>query len=238
MNVRKITPLAAVIGLWVGGSSLAAEPAKSSKKPATTDVVAANQQLAEAVAARLTNTTITEGADVSLTTESGVVTVSGVARDAAQKKAILQEVSVVTGVKLVRDGMTVGGVMPVQATVAVGPVAGSPGVGVPPAGFQPGVGGPVVEPTPLGMPGGMGPADGFAPPLPPYAWPTYAPYNNVSRVGYPQAYPYNAFPFIGPYYPFPKVPLGWRTVQLQWDDGHWWLGRKSAPQDYWRVRFW
>ena len=27
--------------------------------------------------------------------------------------------------------------------------------------------------------------------------------------GYPLAYPYNSFPFIGPIYPFPKVPLGW-----------------------------
>ena len=77
-----------------------------------------------------------------------------------------------------------------------------------------------------------------APPLPPYAWPTYAPYNNVSRVAYPQAYPYNAFPFIGPYYPFPKVPLGWRKVTLEWEDGHWYLGRNSAPHDYWRVKFW
>ena len=77
-----------------------------------------------------------------------------------------------------------------------------------------------------------------APPLPPHAWPTYAPYNNASRIAYPQAYPYNAFPFIGPYYPFPKVPLGWRKVTLEWEDGHWYLGRNSAPHDYWRVRFW
>jgi hypothetical protein len=79
---------------------------------------------------------------------------------------------------------------------------------------------------------------GAAPPLPPYAWPTYAPHNNVSRVAYPTAYPYNAFPFIGPFYPFPKVPLGWRSVKMEWEDGHWWYGRTSTPQDYWRVRFW
>jgi len=80
--------------------------------------------------------------------------------------------------------------------------------------------------------------DPAGPTLPPYAWPTYAPYNNVSRVGYPTAYPYNAFPFIGPFYPFPKVPLGWRSVNLTWEDGHWWYGRTSTPHDYWRVRFW
>jgi hypothetical protein len=60
----------------------------------------------------------------------------------------------------------------------------------------------------------------------------------MSRVAYPQAYPYNAFPFIGPFYPFPKVPLGWRSVKLDWDDGHWYIGRLSTPHDYWRVRFW
>src|SRR5262249_62354621 len=76
------------------------------------------------------------------------------------------------------------------------------------------------------------------PPLPPYAWPTYAPYNNYSRVAYPQAYPYNSFPYIGPYYPFPKVPLGWRKVVLEWEDGHWYYGRLSSPVDYWRVKFW
>ncbi len=76
------------------------------------------------------------------------------------------------------------------------------------------------------------------PKLPPYAWPTYAPYANISRVAYPQAYPYNAFPYIGPFYPFPKVPLGWRSVKLEWDDGHWYFGRLSTPHDYWRVKFW
>jgi hypothetical protein len=97
--------------------------------------------------------------------------------------------------------------------------------------------GPIVEPAPLGVPGNISP-DMQAPPLPPHAWPTYAPYNNASRIAYPEAYPYNAFPFIGPFYPFPKVPLGWRKVTLEWEDGHWYLGRSSAPHDYWRTRFW
>lgn len=80
--------------------------------------------------------------------------------------------------------------------------------------------------------------DPAGPRLPPYAWPTYAPYNNMSRVAYPQSYPYNAFPYIGPYYPFPKVPLGWRKVVLEWEDGHWYYGKLASPQDMWRVKFW
>ena len=79
---------------------------------------------------------------------------------------------------------------------------------------------------------------GMQPPLPPYAWPTYAPYNNYSRVAYPTLYKHDAFPFIGPVYPFPKIPLGWRAVTLQWMDGYWWYGRKATGHDWWRIRYW
>ena len=73
--------------------------------------------------------------------------------------------------------------------------------------------------------------------MPPYAWPTYAPYNNYSRVGTPLAYPYNSFPFIGPVYPFPKVPLGWRSVRLEWDDGFWWFSKTASRWDWWKLRY-
>lgn len=29
--------------------------------------------------------------------------------------------------------------------------------------------------------------------------------------------------YIGPFYPYPQVPLGWREVQQEWDDGSWFL---------------
>ena len=72
------------------------------------------------------------------------------------------------------------------------------------------------------------PYDLNPPKMPPYAWPTYAPYNNYSRVASPMAYPYNAFPFIGPQYPFPKVPLGWRSVKLELEDGYWWFSKTAS----------
>jgi hypothetical protein len=157
----------------------------------------------------------------------------------------------ISGVTKVRDGLAVSAVQPVQNTLPpVGAPTPLPGAGSPqPLGpvmspsmtaMPPSAGygrGPMIEPQPMGTPG-MGSAEMNAPPLPPNAWPTYAPHNNVSRVAYPTAYPYNAFPFIGPYYPFPKVPLGWRKVTLEWEDGHWWYGRQQTPNDYWRVRFW
>ena len=239
VNVRTLAFSAAALGL-LGGAVSAKEPAKAAAKPtatkATETAPVANQQLAEAIGNRLTGTNVAQGADVSIVTDNGVVTVTGPCGSAAQKKAIVDEVRVVAGVKMVRDGMSVGS--GVQQAQAVGPLAQQPQFATPPGGApMMANGGPLVEPAPVGMPGaGMG--DGSAPPLPNYAWPTYAPHNNVSRVGYPTAYPYNAFPFIGPFYPFPKVPLGWRSVTMTWEDGHWWYGRTSTPQDYWRVRFW
>lgn len=105
-----------------------------------------------------------------------------------------------------------------------------------PAPYVPGVvAGVGIDPVPLNG----GPGLGLNPPnMPPYAWPTYAPYNNYSRVAYPNEYPAAAFPYIGPFYPFPKVPLGYRAIKLEWEDGHWWYGRTATKKDYWMVRYW
>ena len=61
------------------------------------------------------------------------------------------------------------------------------------------------------------------PNLPNYAWPTTADYPNYAQVGYPKQYAASAFPYIGPFYPYPQVPLGWRKVTMEWHDGYWWL---------------
>ena len=61
------------------------------------------------------------------------------------------------------------------------------------------------------------------PNVPNYAWPTYAAPNNYSEVAYPRLYCPEAAPYIGPFYPYPQVPLEWRKVTLEWHDGYWWL---------------
>lgn len=61
------------------------------------------------------------------------------------------------------------------------------------------------------------------PNMPCYAWPSYAAYPNYAAVSYPRQYSPTAWPYIGPFYPYPQVPLGWRKVALEWDDGWWWL---------------
>ena len=59
------------------------------------------------------------------------------------------------------------------------------------------------------------------PQLPGYAWPSYAASPNYAALTYPKQYSASAWPYIGPFYPYPQVPLGWRKVTLEWDDGWW-----------------
>jgi hypothetical protein len=73
------------------------------------------------------------------------------------------------------------------------------------------------------VPGGVAPAAYDQPNMPNCAWPSYAAYPNYAAVTYPKQYSASAWPFIGPFYPYPQVPLGWRKVSLEWDDGWWFL---------------
>ncbi len=242
----KILKLMAAVGAF-SATVAVAQDAPKAKLPATHATAAAtNQKLAEKVAKELA--ALPGTGDLKVITDGGTVTLMGTCKEDAHKTDILQKVRVVDGVSLVRDGLKVEGAKPTAPAMPSVPapmptvkqtqaVEGGPRLLGAPSAVPPGpvaFGDPSVEPLPLGAAGG---AMGGPPNLPPYAWPTYAPYPNKSRVAYPTAHPYNAFPYIGPYYPFPKVPLGWRSATLSWEDGHWWMGRKSGPADYWRVKF-
>lgn len=69
---------------------------------------------------------------------------------------------------------------------------------------------------------GAMPAQHDHPQMPAYAWPAYASHPNYGAVTYPKQYSPSAWPYIGPFYPYPQVPLGWREVSLKWKDG-WWM---------------
>ncbi len=114
----------------------------------------------------------------------------------------------------VYDGAPMSGEM--MAAPMGGEMVGGPGMGM---GFD---GGPLPEGP--AVPGATQAAMGGDPN---YAWPSYAPHPNFSAVGYPTVYPWQAWPNIGPFYPYPEVPLGWRAVTLRWDDGLWWLDFKK-----------
>ncbi len=79
------------------------------------------------------------------------------------------------------------------------------------------------QPVPMGPISAVGAPRYDSPNLPNYAWPGYAAHPNYAALTYPQQYSPSAWPYIGPFYPYPQVPLGWRKVSLEWDDGWWFL---------------
>jgi hypothetical protein len=220
--------VAAGLALSFGGMAVADE------RPAVAATTINNQVLANNVASTLEKSGNLRGYSIDVTCMNGSVELTGKVADQTQHDAIINTAMAVPGVRSVIDNMTPNNSLPIRPAQAVQIDGPAPAPGMLPA---PG-GAPIIDPIPLGQPGGSSPYDMSPPKLPPYSWPTYAPYNNLSRVAYPNNYPYNSFPFIGPFYPFPKVPLGWRSVTLEWQDGHWWMGRNASKYDYWRVRYW
>jgi hypothetical protein len=106
----------------------------------------------------------------------------------------------------------------------MGPGMGAYGPGGPGMGAcGPGAGGPPMGFVPEG---GRGPSTDN-PSMPGYAWPSYASYPNYAALSYPQLYSPTAWQYIGPFYPYPQVPLAWRKVSLEWDDGWWFLDFSS-----------
>jgi hypothetical protein len=230
--VRKLVPAAfgiylAAAGAAHGQEAAAPPPVEPGRLPIA--AVSANQQLATIIAQRLRTNANLKNYRVDVVVDGGVAVLTGDVADSAQRDEVVRTAQAVPGVDRVRDGLTVTvshDVVPAQATQPRLPPP-SVGGGMPP------------EPLPIySAPGGMPNPHLQPPPLPPNAWPTYAPYNNYSRVGYPTLYPYEAWPFIGPMYPFPKVPPGWRAVTLRWQDGYWWYGREASGHDWWRIRYW
>jgi osmotically-inducible protein OsmY len=113
-------------------------------------------------------------------------------------------------------------------TPGVAPAIQGPGGPAPAAG----PGGPMGAPIPATGPLPTGPVYDN-PNIPEYAWPTYSQYPNYAAVTYPSQYSASAWPYIGPFYPYPQVPLNWRKVQLEWSDGHWDLKFDSRTDRWW-----
>ncbi|NUQ62552.1 MAG: BON domain-containing protein [Pirellulales bacterium] len=129
---------------------------------------------------------------------------------------------------------------PAPATAA--PIAGVPTEAVPIQGMP--VQGMQVQGAPMPMYGApvptaaMPPASYDQPHLPAYAWPGYAAYPNYAGVTYPKQYSPTAWPYIGPFYPYPQVPLGWRKVCLEWHDGWWFLDFDDGASHDWFSGLW
>jgi hypothetical protein len=248
--VRTCTLLIAAAGLGMALPLCAQEPAplplQTGASINTCPEPSTNQKVANAIAGNLRESGVLHHYRVDVLCQDGTAELNGTVADQPQHDAVLQIVRQVPGVERVVDHLAhreMSALTPVQAmvppTCAVPPNGSSSGFGAPSAnGALPPGAGMGVEPQPVYQSPTPGPYDLNPPKMPPYAWPTYAPYNNYSRVGYPTLYPPQSWPFIGPLYPFPKVPLGWRAVKLEWQDGHWWLSRYATPHDWWMLKYW
>lgn len=203
--------------------------------PASVKAQESDQVVADQLATSLKTSGQLQGYQIKVSYGSGVAMLEGWVRNQQQMDAAVAVVSQQATVNSVVNKLTINdpqaGVQQVQHQD--GPVLANrvsyqqPGSmsalarrqDVPvPAAPQP------VQAAPMGAyPGMQAPGMYDQPYMPNYSWPSYAAYPNYAAVGYPKQYSPAAWPYIGPFYPYPQVPLGWRKVTLEWDDGWWFL---------------
>jgi len=187
-----------------------------------------------------------KGFDLDVSTMNGEVWVRGYVSTPEQKAMVLGTAQRCSGVQRVVDEVMVNRVQQASGQIpGVPSIPGIPGVpavgavtGAAPRPFAPSginggaapgtyTGNVVAPQAPMPMQGGPSYGGGVPrydqPYMPNYAWPSYAAYPNYAAVTYPKQYSASAWPYIGPFYPYPQVPLGWRRVSLEWDDGLWYL---------------
>lgn len=226
---------------------------------AETGTALSNQQVAQQIADSLVTAGLS-GYDIEVRYKNGIASLIGNVEDQEQVSRAQQATSSVGAVHEVVNKLQVKGKAP-QIQQAAGPQYGGPQFGGPqrpmPPGYPVHAGHPQGQPYPQGISptamqqpaGPQGPPQmahpqyGHAQPashqiynqpnVPEHAWPSYAPYDNMAAVTYPSMYDASAWPYIGPYYPYPQVPMGWRSSTLEWDDGHWNLKFSSRTDKWW-----
>jgi hypothetical protein len=227
VTVRKFFALAVAGGLGLTPLGWTQEPTRLDANLGHTlparPAVTPNQKMANLIAEHLSQSGQLRGYTIDLSYQDGTVELSGHVADQPQREEAVRIVQGVPGVERVRNNLMVADTIQ-QTQSPLPPVPDAPALPEKPPERLPTADARPVEPMPIFQAPAPSPYDTANPRMPPYAWPTYAPFNNYSRVATPLLYPYNAWPYIGPQYPFPKIPLGWRSVKLEWQDGHWWFG--------------
>lgn len=196
-----------------------------------------NQEVAEAIAGALGSAGL-NGYDIQISYQDGTATLSGAVANPQQRVLAEKVTSSVSGVKLVSNQLQLPAAPPqtaarpampagYQGAPQAGPQMGSP---YQPAAYQ----GQAVPTAAYGIPGAAASHTVHnSPNLPPHSYPTYGAYPNYAAVSYPKEYSASAFPYIGPFYPYPQVPLGWRKASLEWKDGAWALDFDSRTDKWW-----
>jgi osmotically-inducible protein OsmY len=198
---------------------------------ATSEAPASNQQVAEQIAGSLSQSGLI-GYDIEVRFSKGVASLGGQVATPAQRQAASQACSRVPGVRSVNNQLQVA--RQVQQT-GYAPQQMAQPMQYPPQQMPASMMRPGMQPGMM-PPSGIGaaPVSYNNPHLPSHAWPSYAQYPNSAAVTYPTQYSASAWPYIGPFYPYPQVPLGWREASLEWDDGFWQMNfNKSKDKWYW-----
>ena len=183
-----------------------------------------NQQVAQNVGNSLAQAGL-RGYDIEIRYDGGIASLGGEVATVGQMQAAVQAASRVPGVQRVDNRLQVSGPI-AQASFMAPPAPPAMPVSMAQAGAMQGA-----------MPTSIGGVGAFSNPhLPSHAWPAYAQYPNSAAVTYPTQYSASAWPYIGPFYPYPQVPLDWREARLEWDDGYWQLNfNEKKPAWYWLL---
>jgi osmotically-inducible protein OsmY len=211
------------------------------QRTAATGTAPSNQQMAEAIAKSLKSAGLA-GYDMEIRYQNGTVHLSGAIASPQQAIRVEQVISRVPGVRGINNQLKV--TTPnsqrqamqqrpmQQGPMQQGPMQRQP---IQQAAWQNGPNGGGI-PAPMAyMHGGPGAQQAVYnnPNLPDYSFPTYGSYPNSASISYPKQYSASAWPYIGPFYPYPQVPMGWRKATLEWDDGYWALNFNSRTDRWW-----
>jgi osmotically-inducible protein OsmY len=236
-----------------------AAPAQQASAEGQPAQMSANQEKAMQIGHALQQAGL-NGYDIQIMFQNGRCVLQGMVGTAEQRNGAAQVAGAVPGVQAVSNQLRFQGQpgapggpgapgpfgvqgspygqpqSPYQMAAYQAPPGGAAPVGPPGAGAEgmPGPVPPMGAPIPATGPGPQSSAPAYDNPnLPQYGWPSYAQYPNYAAVTYPSQYSASAWPYIGPFYPYPQVPLNWRKVTLEWSDGHWDLNFDSRTDRWW-----
>lgn len=176
-----------------------------------------NQSLADRIAGEIQSSGVVKGYHLDIEAAAGIVELSGDVANHQDREDLIDLVRSQSGVLAVRDRIAVRD----AATQPASDLQQVADTSIVTEGSE--LAGGVIEPEPvMDYQGGIAPYSD-SPIVPPYAWPSYTPYNNYASMAYQTQYPSGAWPFIGPPHPYPMIPSGWRRVSLTWKKGYWWM---------------
>ena len=229
-------------------------PAATAARAANKSRAAANQELADKVAKALRSSKF-NGYDIEIDVRDGVVILDGFVSLVDQRIAATKAARAVPGVTAVNNRLRIGDPAfkqrPDQSAAEPPRSPAAPGFvrladyqveNNPPASIQL-VASSSAVPAGTVARGAMGPAapatgvPGQVLYSPDYAQSPYVQSPNYAAASYPVQSSATAWPYMGPFHPYPQCPLGWRKVTLQWDAGLWTLDFGTSRKHWWNTPY-